>query len=542
MTTVTIILIVLALIVVIPLGITLVVYIFVPACRGVLAACKHVARFIASELADTLRIVGGVVMLTVLALLAIANLILFRAETARHYRLALRDEAARALGACYRVLLGNPARLFMLTPLVEGVENRLPAMIATAPAPDADHAASLFPGYLIEGTLPGGGSGSKLYIALPNQSKLREFAREGNTNVDRVIIKSFSLAEGSTLPQIIRENRALPAAHRLGLVLEHHVQPDRFVYVTRYVPGETLGKVTEQLHHAAGPLGLDAPRLRQACSYVADLLDTLSHYHTQGLWHKDVKPDNIIISEGKAHLVDFGLVTPLRSSLTLTTHGTEYYRDPEMVRMALRGVRVHEVDGCKFDLYAAGAVLFSVIENAFPAHGGLSRITKPCPEPLRWIVRRAMADYDKRYSTADEMLDDLRTLLDATDIHALRPADLPSVARSPQLHAIYTDTTPPDNLAAPPALVPQHAPARQPTAVTAALPARHASPASPVLRIPDMRVVNWWTGQYAAPVSRPPPPTSDPAGRNSLTVGLIVITTVAVAILSWILYLSLTQP
>ena len=37
--------------------------------------------------------------------------------------------------------------------------------------------------------------------------------------------------------------------------------------------------------------------------------------------------------------MDFGLVTPLRSAMTLTTHGTEYFRDPEMVRMALKGVK-----------------------------------------------------------------------------------------------------------------------------------------------------------------------------------------------------------
>ena len=33
--------------------------------------------------------------------------------------------------------------------------------------------------------------------------------------------------------------------------------------------------------------------------------------------------------------------------MTLTTHGTEYFRDPEMVRLALRGVKVHQVDGSR---------------------------------------------------------------------------------------------------------------------------------------------------------------------------------------------------
>ena len=117
-----------------------------------------------------------------------------------------------------------------------------------------------------------------------------------------------------------------------------------------------------------------------------------------GLWHKDVKPDNIIVHDDRAHLVDLGLVTPMRSAMTLTTHGTEYFRDPEMVRLALKGVKVHQVDGAKFDIYAVGAVLYSIIENSFPAHGGLSQVSKRCPESLRWVIRRSMTDYDKRYT------------------------------------------------------------------------------------------------------------------------------------------------
>ena len=109
-------------------------------------------------------------------------------------------------------------------------------------------------------------------------------------------------------------------------------------------------------------------------------METLRAYHDGGLWHKDVKPENVIVHDGRAHLVDLGLVTPLRSAMTLTTHGTEYFRDPEMVRQALRGVKVHQVNGAKFDIYAAGAVLYFLIENDFPAHGALSRFTRKSPE------------------------------------------------------------------------------------------------------------------------------------------------------------------
>ena len=54
--------------------------------------------------------------------------------------------------------------------------------------------------------------------------------------------------------------------------------------------------------------------------------------------------------------------------MTLTTHGTEYFRDPEMVRLALKGVKVHQVDGAKFDIYAVGAVLF-LLEYFFGSRG-----------------------------------------------------------------------------------------------------------------------------------------------------------------------------
>src|SRR4029078_2991785 len=119
--------------------------------------------------------------------------------------------------------------------------------------------------------------------------------------------------------------------------------------------------------------------------------------------------------------------TPLRSGMTLTTHGTEYFRDPEMVRLGLKGVKGHQVAGANFAVYAAGAVLFSMIENSFPAHGGLSQISKRCPEALRWVVRRAMTEYDQRDASAGMMLADLETVRLARDPFAVKPFELPSM-------------------------------------------------------------------------------------------------------------------
>jgi len=153
-------------------------------------------------------------------------------------------------------------------------------------------------------------------------------------------------------------------------------------------------------------------------------------------------------------------------------------------------VKVNEVEGERFDVYAAGAVLFSVIENSFPAHGGLSQVAQPCPEAARWIIRRAMADYDKRYPSAGAMLADVEALLAADDPFALKPADLPSMRGHASTAAAATEDRPAD---APPAA---HAHAGGPQAPPAS-PVGAAQPAEgPAQRPIRLRVTNWWTGAF----------------------------------------------
>lgn len=398
----------------------------------ILARCfAHVGRFIGGEIGDGLRLVGAGITAMFFTPLIVGNVVIGRWSAASHYGNRFKDEVRAGGHAFYRMVIGHPARLFFLTPLVEGWEKRLPQAMAEAPGSDRPSAKTgQFSGYTIVGSLPSGGSGGRLYIADPSAQKMAAFARAGLSDRlgnGQVVIKSFSLADGSTMPQIVRESRALEAARKLGLVLDHELSDARFYYVMPYVPGESLTLITRKLHAQAGGEGLGYEQLKHAMNYIADLLTALEFYHRGGLWHKDVKPDNIIVSSGRAHVVDLGLVTPLRSGMTLTTHGTEYFRDPELVRMALRGAKVHEVDGVKFDVYGAGAVLYSVVENSFPAHGGLSQITKRCPEALRWVIRRAMAEMHQRYPTAEAMLVDLRAILAAGDPFALKPVDLPSM-------------------------------------------------------------------------------------------------------------------
>jgi hypothetical protein len=436
----------------------------------------HVFEYIAGTLGDSIRFIGALIALIVLTPLVFLSVIIGRWSATGHFASSVKREFGVGFACLYRILLRRPLKLFWLHGLLEGVEQRVPEAMAAAPPSDKpSKRTGQFPGYTIVGSLRGGGSGAKLYIAEPDDA-----VRTRHPSMPyRVVIKSFVLAEGSSLPQIVRESRALECAKELGMVFEHGMDDHRFYYVMPYHAGDHLGIVTRQLHGETDGSGLGQRQLGVAMHYVSDLVDTLSRYHSGGLWHKDVKPENVIVHDGRAHLVDLGLVTHLRSAMTLTTHGTEYFRDPEMVRQALRGVKVHQVNGAKYDIFAAGAVLYFVVENDFPAHGALSRFSKKSPPALQWIIRRAMADYNHRYDTADAMLTDLRFVAAAADPNQVKPADLPSMTGDAEpAHEAYVADQPEPDFAA----------AAQP------------QPAAPMFgeqgRRPRLNVVNWWTGEY----------------------------------------------
>ena len=475
---------------------------------------RHIFEFIGGMLTDIVRFLGAIIAGVVLVPLVLLNVMIGRWSAAGHFFRSIKRECNVGFTCLYRVALQRPLRFLLLGGLLEGIEQRVDEAWEAAPTSDKpSRRTGSFEGYTITGSLPGGGSGAKLYIAEPDDSLRRrkpDFPK-------RVVIKSFAITDGSSLPQIVRESRALEAAKQLGLVLDHDMDEHRFFYVMPYHHGEHLGIITRQLHGKSDGGGLAPRQLAVMFAYMKDLLATLSRYHEGGLWHKDVKPDNIIVHDGRVHLVDLGLVTPLRSAMTLTTHGTEYFRDPEMVRMALKGVKVHQVDGAKFDIYAAGAVMYFLLENTFPAHGALSSFSKNSPEAARWIVRRSMTDYNKRYETVPQMLADLEYVGSAADPFAVKPAELPSMrgggaeaaqvaAASPQPVEMPGETVAAAGSPRPPR---ESEPEETNVEVNVAGWGVSVGPkgvkignlaGEPAVEIkpqrPKIRVTNWWTGAY----------------------------------------------
>ncbi len=178
-----------------------------------------------------------------------------------------------------------------------------------------------------------------------------------------------------------------------------------------YLEGRLLRELLDE--HAA--LGLD-----RILDIAAQVADALAYAHRNGVVHRDIKPDNImIVGDGRVKITDFGIAQMPASSATQagTLLGSPKYMAPEQVT----GQRV---DG-RADIYALGVVLYEMLtgESPFQADniGALTyrivhetpispaRLNPKIPEQLAGIAMKALAkDPDARYQDAADMAAELR--------------------------------------------------------------------------------------------------------------------------------------
>ena len=134
-----------------------------------------------------------------------------------------------------------------------------------------------------------------------------------------------------------------------------------------------------------------------AASALSQVLDALGALHAQGIWHRDVKPSNVMDDgHGKFTLIDLGIAKIFgESALTNTGHtiGTSGYAAPEQ----LRGE--DDLDG-RADVYAAGCLMFHMLTGRAPFDEGnpvnsyQQRMTPP-PAPSRLVADPGVARYDE---------------------------------------------------------------------------------------------------------------------------------------------------
>lgn len=163
-----------------------------------------------------------------------------------------------------------------------------------------------------------------------------------------------------------------------------------------YIDGTTLLDVL--IERAPLPLG-------EAREIAAQFLAGLETIHTAGLVHRDVKPENLMLSRaGRVVLMDFGLAKGLGDGMSRTAAGTPAYMAPEQARGANGDARV--------DVYSCGVVLAEMIAPGGLATGDARReiwegIRRRPPEitasPWEPVIRRAVsrAPADRYAGAAD---------------------------------------------------------------------------------------------------------------------------------------------
>jgi hypothetical protein len=164
----------------------------------------------------------------------------------------------------------------------------------------------------------------------------------------------------------------------------------------------------------------------EAIRILSEISDALAFAHREGVVHRDVKPENILLDakSGRAMLADFGIARVEDSAATSVTQtgvavGTPSYMSPE------QAVGARDVDG-RSDLYSLGVVGYRMLLGRLPFSGGAQAImaqhasSRPADltlavqpgdrEAARVIMRAMEKDPAARWATAEELNDELQTV------------------------------------------------------------------------------------------------------------------------------------
>jgi serine/threonine protein kinase len=235
---------------------------------------------------------------------------------------------------------------------------------------------------------------------------------------ETVAVKIMSSQMGGNAVLLKRFEQEFRAASRLDhpnivRALDYGESGATPYLVMEFVDGESLGRRIERDGRIPE---VDAIRI------IAQVAQGLHRAHKQGLVHRDVKPDNILVTpDGTAKLADLGLVKETDTDLNLTKTGrglgTPHFMAPEQFRDAKNA-------GPRCDIYSLGATLYQMVTGELPfrSTGPLEAwmkkvqndlaapraIAPDLSERVDWAIRRAMAVQPAhRPATCREFVEDL---------------------------------------------------------------------------------------------------------------------------------------
>lgn len=254
----------------------------------------------------------------------------------------------------------------------------------------------------------GGGGMANVYLArdmiLDRDVALKILRMDFNN--DEEFIKRFN-----------REAQSATSLAHPNIVSIYDVGEEDSIYyiVMEYVDGFTLKQYIQKYF----PIPVD-----EALDIMKQITAAISHAHHNGIIHRDIKPQNILIDkEGTVKITDFGIALALSATNITQTNavlGSVHYLSPEQARGGMANK--------KSDIYSLGIVMFELLTGRLPFSGesavsiALKHLQSETPSPKRWnpeipqsveniILKATAKDSYYRYESVDSMEDDMRTSL-----------------------------------------------------------------------------------------------------------------------------------
>ncbi|MGI6449895.1 MAG: Stk1 family PASTA domain-containing Ser/Thr kinase [Desulfitobacteriia bacterium] len=232
----------------------------------------------------------------------------------------------------------------------------------------------------------------------------------------KVLREQFASDEGF-IRRFRREAQSAASLSHQNIVSIYDVGKDgqEEYIVMEYVKGQTLKDIIRN----QGPLPFE-----QTILLVRQIGEALAHAHANHIVHRDIKPQNIIVTnDGRVKVTDFGIARAA-SAATLTHTGdivgSVHYLSPEQAK----GAPTTE----QSDLYSLGIILYELITGKVPYDGDTpitialrhiqeepeppGNIVPGIPDELNVITMKALAkSVEERYKSASELLGDLERIL-----------------------------------------------------------------------------------------------------------------------------------
>lgn len=225
--------------------------------------------------------------------------------------------------------------------------------------------------------------------------------------------------------------------HNIVNLLDVGMDGENRYLIMEYVRGKTLKEVIQEKGRLSAPV---------AVQITIRILSALQHAHQNGIIHRDIKPQNILVhADGHIKVADFGIARMANSS-TLTrgdsVMGSVHYFSPEQAQG--KGTDVTS------DLYSVGVTLYEMLTGRVPFDGDspvaiamqhlhaapepIQRYAPDVPDAICHVCMKAMEkDPQYRYRSAREMASELRMALEGrvSDMQPRLAESLSPVAPAP---------------------------------------------------------------------------------------------------------------